>query len=53
MFVKLQVSSFKCVHLFQVFQYPEPFDKQTIEELRKEWAKYFLQIRSSSYISVD
>jgi len=36
MFVNPQVSSLKFVHLFQVFQYPEPLDKQTIEELKKE-----------------
>jgi len=29
------------VHLFQVFQYPEPLDRQTQEELQKEWVRYF------------
>jgi len=48
MFVMFEVPRLKFVHLFQVFQYPEPLDKQTIEDLQKEWAKYFLQIRSSS-----
>jgi len=35
------------VHLFEVFQYPELLDKQTLEELQIEWARYFLELRSS------
>jgi len=48
MFVKFEVPRLKFVHLFQVFQTPEPVDKQRIEEVQKEWAKYFLQVRSRS-----
>ena len=48
MFVKFEVPRLKFVHLFQVFQYSEPLDKHTIEELQKEWAKYFHKVRSRS-----
>jgi len=48
MFVKFEVPRLKFVYLFQVFQYPKPLDKHTIKELKKEWAKYFLKVRSRS-----
>jgi len=36
------------LYLFQVFQNTESLDKKDIEEIQKEWANYFLKVRSQS-----
>jgi len=46
MFVNFEVLRLNFVHLFKVFQNTKPLDKNDIEEIQKEWAKYFLKVRS-------
>ena len=46
MFLNFKVLTLKDYHSIQVFQDTQPLDKQDIEELQKEWAKYFLKVRS-------
>jgi len=48
MFVNLEVLTLNFAHLFQVFMDIEPLAKSDIEEIQKEWAKYFFKVRSTS-----
>jgi len=34
------------IFLFQLFSDPEPLNNSTIRELKKEWASYFIEMRS-------
>jgi len=48
MFFNLEVLTLNFAHSFQVFMDTEPLAKSDIEEIQKEWAKYFLKVRITS-----